>query len=72
MRDVPALAVPYILIQGGDDRHELRRPSQRGYFDAVRSTGKAYYAIDGGHFACFTNAAVFADVLRRHLMPLGI
>jgi pimeloyl-ACP methyl ester carboxylesterase len=70
MRDVPALAVPYILIQGRDDRLTPAAVA-KSYFDAMRSTGKAYAAIDGGHFACFTNPKEFMAALRMNLPPLG-
>lgn len=69
MRDVPELAVPYILIQGGDDRLTPAAVA-KSYFDAVQSKGKAYAAIDGGHFACFTNAQQFVATLRLHLRSL--
>lgn len=69
MRDVPDLAVPYILIQGRDDRLTPAAVAKT-YFDAVQSKDKAYAAIDGGHFACFTNAQEFVATLRLHLRPL--
>ena len=71
MRDVPELAVPYVLVQGRDDRLTPAAVA-KVYFDAVQSKGKAYAAIEGGHFACFTNAAAFVDALRRHLRPLAV
>ena len=69
VRDVPELAVPYILIQGRDDRLTPAIVA-KNYFDAVQSRGKAYAAIDGGHFACFTNPKEFLVALRMHLRPL--
>lgn len=69
MRDVPDLAVPYILIQGQGDRLTPASVS-KAYFDMVQSKGKAYAAIDGGHFACFTNVAEFVAALRMYVLPL--
>lgn len=69
MRDVPELSVPYILIQGRDDRLTPAAVA-KSYFDAVQSKGKAYAAIDGGHFACFTNPKEFLAALRMNLRPL--
>lgn len=69
MRDVPELAVPYILIQGRDDRLTPAVVA-KSYFDAVQSRGKAYAAINGGHFACFTNPKAFVAALRMNLRPL--
>lgn len=70
MRDARELAVPYILIQGRDDRLTPAVVA-KSYFDAVRSTGKTYAAIDGGHFACFTNPNVFVGALKKYVRPLA-
>ena len=69
MTDVPDLAVPYILIQG---RADWLTPMvvAKEYFDTVRSNGKVFAPIDGGHFACFTNAGAFVAALRKHVVPL--
>ncbi|MBA2589099.1 MAG: alpha/beta hydrolase [Alphaproteobacteria bacterium] len=69
MRDVPALAVPYIVIQGRDDRMTPAAVT-KAYFDKVQSKGKAYAVIEGGHFACFTNPKEFVAALRLHLRHL--
>lgn len=69
MTDVPDLAVPYILIQGRDDRITPFAVAKT-YFDAVRSKGKVFVTIEGGHFACFTNTDGFLDALRTHVLPL--
>jgi pimeloyl-ACP methyl ester carboxylesterase len=63
------LAVPYILIQG---RADWLTPMvvAKEYFDQVRSNGKAFVPIDGGHFACFTNAGAFVAALRKYVLPL--
>jgi len=69
MRDATDLAVPYIQIQGRDDRLTPTVVS-KAYFDAVRSKGKVFVAINGGHFACFTNPDAFVAALRKHVLPL--
>ena len=63
------LAVPYILIQG---RADWLTPMvvAKEYFDKVRSKGKVFVAIAGGHYACFTNAGEFVAALRRYVVPL--
>ena len=71
MRDVPELAVPYIAIQGREDRLTPTAVT-KAYFDKVRSKGKTYVAIEGGHFACFTNPAGFVGALRKHVRPLAV
>jgi hypothetical protein len=40
------------------------------YFDKMRSRDKVFVPIDGGHFACFTNAGMFVAALRKHVLPL--
>jgi len=70
MRDAGDIPVPYILIQGREDRL-TPLVLAKGYFDKVRSNGKAFAAIDGGHFACFTNAGQFVAALRKHVAPLA-
>ena len=69
MTDVPDLPVPYILIQG---RADWLTPLvvAKEYFDRVRSRGKVFAPIDGGHFACFTNAGAFVAALRKYVVPL--
>jgi pimeloyl-ACP methyl ester carboxylesterase len=69
MTDALDLAVPYILIQG---RADWLTPMDvaKEYFDAVRSKGKVFVPVDGGHFACFTNAGEFVAALRKHVVPL--
>jgi pimeloyl-ACP methyl ester carboxylesterase len=69
MTDAADLAVPYILIQG---RTDWLTPMvvAKEYFDTVRSKGKVFAPIDGGHFACFTNPGAFVAALRRYVVPL--
>jgi pimeloyl-ACP methyl ester carboxylesterase len=69
MTDATDLALPYILIQG---RHDRLTPMAvaKAYFDTVRSKGKLFVPIAGGHFACFTNPDEFVDALRSRVLPL--
>jgi pimeloyl-ACP methyl ester carboxylesterase len=63
------LAVPYILIQGREDRLTPSVPA-KAYFDKVQSPGKVFVPIEGGHYACFTNSGDFVAALRKHVLPL--
>ncbi|HWU55171.1 MAG TPA: alpha/beta hydrolase [Rhizomicrobium sp.] len=69
MTDAADLPVPYILIQGREDRLTPAVLAKK-YFEKVRSNGKVYVAIDGGHFACFTHAGQFVAALRKAVTPL--
>ena len=69
MTDATDLPVPYILIQGREDRLTPAVLTKQ-YFDKLRSNGKAYAAIDGGHFACFTHGNQFIAALRKAVAPL--
>jgi pimeloyl-ACP methyl ester carboxylesterase len=64
------LAVPYILIQG---RGDLVTPADAAlaYGQDARAPHKAVMAIDGGHFACFTNSRDFVAALRARVLPLA-
>ena len=70
MKDAPDLPVPYILIEGREDHVTPFAPA-KAYFDKVRSQGKVFVAIDGGHFACFTNTGEFLTALRMQVLPLA-
>jgi pimeloyl-ACP methyl ester carboxylesterase len=63
------LAVPYILIQGREDRITPSVPA-KAYFDKVQSTGKVFVPIKGGHYACFTNSGDFVAALQKYVLPL--
>ena len=55
--------LPIILIQGRDD-HVAFLADARKYVSELHAPGKALVAIEGGHFACFTNAREFVAALR--------
>ena len=65
----PELPVPYILIQGREDHITPFEPA-RAYWQMVRSKGKAFVAIDGGHYACFTDSDQFLAAMRKYVLPL--
>jgi len=56
------LPVPFFIIQGRDD---IRTPTAaaNAFFSLVHAPMKGFTAIEGGHFACFTNAPGFLDAL---------
>jgi proline iminopeptidase len=64
----PELPIPFYVIQGRDD-HVVSFQAAKDYVDYVRAPAKAFIPIDGGHFACFTDAAQFLTALRAHVMP---
>ena len=61
--------MPMFVIQGRDD-HAVGFEPARAWMDEVRSPKKAFVAIDGGHFACFTNPKGFVGALREHVLPV--
>jgi len=69
MTEIPSLPVPYILIQGRDDHVTPFEPA-RAYWERVRSRGKAFATIDGGHYACFTDTDQFLGAMRKYVLPL--
>jgi len=68
--NVPELTMPYILIQGREDRITPTIVA-KAYFDRVRSKGKTFVEIEGGHYACFTNAGAFVAALNKYARPLA-
>jgi pimeloyl-ACP methyl ester carboxylesterase len=65
------IPVPYFVIQGsGDTRTPTALAS--AFVDQVRAPAKGFTAIDGGHFACFTNPAGFLDALDAEVRKLRI
>jgi len=65
------LPFPFFVIQGRDDG---RTPpdAARKFVSRVRAPAKDYTAIEGGHFACFTNPTGFLDALDRDMRKLGV
>jgi len=69
MTQAPMLSAPYILIQGREDHVTPFEPA-RAYWEMVQSKGKAFAAIDGGHYACFTDTDQFLAAMRKYVLPL--
>jgi proline iminopeptidase len=63
------MPIPYFVIQGRDD-HIAPIEVAQAWFAEVRAPKKAFIPIDGGHWACFTNATAFLAALREHVRPL--
>jgi pimeloyl-ACP methyl ester carboxylesterase len=59
--------VPIYVIQGRDD-HVVSFDAAKQFVAQVRAPRKAFTAIEGGHFACFTNSAEFLTALHRDLL----
>lgn len=69
MKEAADLPLPYILIQGREDHVTPFQPA-KAYWRKVRSKGKVFVAIDGGHYACFTDPAQFLAAMRKYVLPL--
>jgi len=65
------LPVPFFVIQGRDDNRTVP-DAARVFVDQARAPAKNYTAIEGGHFACFTNPSGFLDALDSDLRQAGI
>jgi pimeloyl-ACP methyl ester carboxylesterase len=65
------LRIPFFVIQG---REDTRTPPEaaHAFLSQVRAPAKRYTAIEGGHFACFSNPAGFLDALGSDIGRLGI
>lgn len=64
------MALPFFIIQGRED-HVISFDESRAYLREVRAPKKEFVAIEGGHFACFTNPRGFVDALLKHVLPLA-
>ncbi len=64
------IRIPFFVIQGRDD-HVTSFEVAKAYLAEVDAPRKAFIAIAGGHWACFTSAAAFVEALRRHVRPLA-
>ncbi len=65
------MPIPFFVIQGRDDHITGFAPA-KAYTDEIRAPQKAFVAIDGGHYACFTNADEFVAALRKYVRPLAV
>ena len=63
-------AIPFFVIQGRDD-HIAPFEVAQAYVAEVRAPQKAFIPIEGGHWACFTNAKAFVKAMRQYVRPLA-
>jgi pimeloyl-ACP methyl ester carboxylesterase len=65
------LRIPFFVVQG---REDTRTPPEaaHAFLSQVRAPAKRYTAIEGGHFACFSNPTEFLDALGSNIGRLGI
>lgn len=61
--------VPVVVIQGRDD-HVTPFGAAAEFVRDLRAPAKEFVPIDGGHFACYTNADAFASAIAEHVAPL--
>ncbi len=64
------MPVPVFVCQGRDDHITGFEPAQ-AWLNDVRAPRKAFVALDGGHYACFTDTAAFVAALRMHMRRLA-
>lgn len=65
------MPIPFFVVQGRDDRI-AGFDSTKAYVDDVRAPAKAFIPIDGGHYACFTNATEFIAALNQHVRSFAM
>jgi pimeloyl-ACP methyl ester carboxylesterase len=61
-------ALPMFVIQGRDD-HVTSFDAARDWVQLLHAPAKGFIPIDGGHFACFTNAPAFVAALQSQVLP---
>jgi len=64
------MPVPVFVCQGRDDHITGFEPAQ-AWLDDARAPRKAFVALDGGHYACFTNPDAFVGALNKYVRPLA-
>lgn len=65
------MPIPFFVIQGNDD-HIVSFDAAKAYVADLRAPKKAFIPIDGGHYACFTNADAFVGALDKFVRPLAV
>lgn len=66
----PRADIPVIVVQGRDDRITPTSVAEQFVAD-LTAPAKHFAVIDGGHFACYTNAEAFAAVLAERVLQLA-
>ena len=56
------------VIQGRQD-HVTSFDAARNWVAHLRAPAKGFIPIDGGHFACFTDARAFVAALKTQVLP---
>ena len=64
------MPIPFFVVQGREDRI-AGFDSTRAYVEDVRAPAKAFIPIDGGHYACFTDATEFIAALNEYVRPFA-
>jgi pimeloyl-ACP methyl ester carboxylesterase len=67
----PTMPAPFFVVEGRDDRITGFDPA-KAFFDHVQAPKKAFVAIEGGHYACFTNPTQFVAALNKYARPLAV
>ncbi|HZZ64873.1 MAG TPA: alpha/beta hydrolase [Candidatus Baltobacteraceae bacterium] len=60
--------LPVFVIQGKEDHIAGVEPA-KAWLASVHAPAKAFVAIDGGHFACFTDPTEFMSAVRENTGP---
>lgn len=63
--------LPVFVIDGRDD-HITPVEFAQSYIADLRAPSKDFILIDGGHFACFSNAGIFAEALRTATASIAL
>ncbi|HZO94850.1 MAG TPA: alpha/beta hydrolase [Candidatus Baltobacteraceae bacterium] len=63
-------AIPVFVIDGRDD-HITSLPAAKAWLASLRAPAKRFVAIDGGHFACYTDPTQFLAALDRYVRPFA-
>lgn len=64
------MPIPFFVVQGVDDHITGLEPA-RTYANDIEAPAKAFAAIEGGHYACFTNPTAFVGALKKYARPLA-
>ena len=65
------VGLPFFVVQGRED-HITSYDAAKTYVGMVRAPAKAFVPIDGGHYACFTNARRFVEILDHQVRRFAI
>ena len=63
-------AIPVFVVQGRDD-HITSFSAAKAWIASLHAPAKRFIAIDGGHFACYTDPTEFLAALDRYVRPFA-